>query len=451
VVKPGSITIDKLEVAATGGDSDVSGKLSYGASGVRVDNLTVDMHQMPAGQWLAMVVDPTDLKIDGALGGTISVRFDPQHPDRFRGEGKLTLNRGDVKFGFLRTPIVVQGAVFTLERTKFVASMASSTLEGSPVDFKLTVPDLRRPVVRIDATVQTMDLEAMKFIRMPWQPPTPPTHVPLPIGGHIEIRHGNIGVFSMTNLKGDFDYKNGNWRVWNFAAHAYKSNIDLELTGRKKDDWVHFKGKVAHIQVGPLFLLSGTRKESPVTGTGWVAADLWADTDGDFFQTVGGNAAITIRDGSLNRMTLMSRLLGLIDLKSWLTAKFPNPTEAGLPFETVFADLKGKSGVFSTDNAILHGPVMDITASGDVDVGRNNLDLSVGMFPFTTVNWLVNKIPLIGGNVAGGTTTLLAGYFHVTGPASDPSVIPMPITSVTEFVKKTLGLPINLIRPNTIK
>jgi hypothetical protein len=451
VVTPGSIIIDKLEVAATGGDSDVSGKISIGASGFRVDNLTVEMHQMPAGQWLAMVVDPTDLKIDGALGGTISVRFDPQHPDRFRGQGKLTLNRGDVKFGFLTAPLVVQGAVFTLDRTRFVASMASSTLKGSPVEFKLTVPDLRHPAARIDATVQNMDLEDMKFIRMPWQPPTPPTHVPLPVGGHIEIRRGNIGVFSMTNLKGDFDYTDGNWHVWNFAANAYKSKIDLDLTGRQKDDWIHMKGKVAHIDVGPLFLLSGTRKESPVTGTGWVAADLWADTDGDFFQTMGGTAAITLRHGSLNRMTLLSRMLGLIDLKSWLTANFPNPTESGLPFDTVFADLRGDRGTFSTENAILQGPVMDITASGDVDVGRNNLDLRVGMFPFTTVNWLVNKIPLIGGNVAGGTTTLLAGYFHVTGPAGDPSVIPMPITSVTEFVKKTLGLPINLIRPNTIK
>jgi hypothetical protein len=450
LVKPGLITLDKLEVAATGGDSDVSGKISFSASGIRVNNLTVDMHQMPAGQWLAMVVDPTDLKIDGALGGTISIRFNPQHLDRFRGQGKLTLNRGDVKFGFLRAPIVAQGAVFTLDRTKFVASMASSTLEGSPLNFKLTVPDLRRPVVRIDATVQSMDLEAMNFIRMPWNPPTPPTHVPFPVGGHIEIGRGNVGVFSMTNLKGDFDYKDGNWRVWNFTANAYKSDIDLELRGRKKDDWIHMKGKVAHIEVGPLSLLSGTRKESPVTGTGWVAADLWADTDGDFFETMGGTAAITLRHGSLNRMTLISRMLGLIDLKSWLTANFPNPTESGLPFDTIFADLKGDYGSFWTDSAILQGPVMDITATGNVDLGRSNLDLKVGAFPFTTVNWLVNKIPLIGGNVAGGTT-LLAGYFHVTGPAGDPSVIPMPITSVTEFVKKTLGMPINLLRPNTIK
>jgi len=46
---------------------------------------------------------------------------------------------------------------------------------------------------------------------------------------------------------------------------------------------------------------------------------------------------------------------------------------------------------------------------------------------------------------------LVAAYFHVKGPVSDPSILPKPITSVANFVKKTLGMPINIIRPNTIK
>jgi len=33
----------------------------------------------------------------------------------------------------------------------------------------------------------------------------------------------------------------------------------------------------------------------------------------------------------------------------------------------------------------------------------------------------------------------------------DPSVTPAPVTSIAEIIKKTLGLPINIIRPNTIK
>ena len=41
--------------------------------------------------------------------------------------------------------------------------------------------------------------------------------------------------------------------------------------------------------------------------------------------------------------------------------------------------------------------------------------------------------------------------WDVTGPVSDPTIMPKPITSVAEFVKKTLGMPINIISPNTIK
>jgi len=48
------------------------------------------------------------------------------------------------------------------------------------------------------------------------------------------------------------------------------------------------------------------------------------------------------------------------------------------------------------------------------------------------------------------TNDLLAAYFDVYGPMTNPRVIPKPITSVAAFLTKTLGLPINIIRPHTI-
>jgi hypothetical protein len=77
--------------------------------------------------------------------------------------------------------------------------------------------------------------------------------------------------------------------------------------------------------------------------------------------------------------------------------------------------------------------------------------MQIGMYPFDTVDWVLNKIPLIGERIGAGTGKLVAAYFQVSGPVSDPSIFPKPITSVAEFVKKTLGMPINIIRPNTIK
>ena len=82
-------------------------------------------------------------------------------------------------------------------------------------------------------------------------------------------------------------------------------------------------------------------------------------------------------------------------------------------------------------------------------MGDANLDMEVGMFPFNTANWLITNIPLIGERVAA--SKLVAAYFQVSGPISNPSITPKPLTSVFEFLKRTLGMPINIIRPNTIK
>jgi len=115
------------------------------------------------------------------------------------------------------------------------------------------------------------------------------------------------------------------------------------------------------------------------------------------------------------------------------------------------ADFKGTKGVFSTDNFVLQGPVMDITANGSFRLADGSVDMQVGMFPFDTVDWFLNKIPIIGERVGAGTGKLVAAYFQVEGPLGDASITPKPITSVAEFVMKTLGMPINIIRPNTIK
>ncbi|MGH7933890.1 MAG: AsmA-like C-terminal domain-containing protein, partial [Candidatus Binataceae bacterium] len=199
------------------------------------------------------------------------------------------------------------------------------------------------------------------------------------------------------------------------------------------------------------FMLSGKRKSSPLLGRLFAAADLWADTGTDFFNTLAGTASVDVRDGTLDKFTLLTRILSLIDLKNWLTAKLPDPTVVGIPFKALTASFKGQRGDFYTDNLRLDGPVMDITARGDIKFGDGTMDMRIALIPFNTVNWLVNKIPIIGENLASGSSGLLAAYFQVKGPVANPSVTPKPITSVAEFVAKTLSLPINIIAPDTIK
>jgi AsmA-like C-terminal region len=452
VFTPGNAKIIKIMAAATGGDANLDGDLQYGPQRFLVKTLSLDFHKMPSESWLGLVVDPSDLAITGPIGGRVVISGDPKIKDSYSGTGKLTLASGQVQFNFLRSPLIVSGATIELNKRKLVFSMPAAKLEGSPIDFRLTVPDIVNPSVRMDVNVQRLDFEVMRFIRMPWSPATPPLKFPIPASGHIKAAEAILGKFPMSAMDGDFTRDPaGDWHVYNFYFTAFRGKLNLDLRGRAPDNWVHIKGKVADMDPAPLFLMTGERKESPILGHLSLSEDMWANMDKDFFDTLAGDMAVTIRDGTLNKFTLLSRMLAFLDIKNWLSAKIPDPRVSGVPFTTIIADFKGKGGLLYTDDFLLSGPVMDIAANGSVKVGEGTLDMEVGMFPFDTVNWVLNHIPIIGTRVGSGTGSLVAAYFHVTGPVSDPSIMPKPITSVAEFLKKTLGLPINLIRPNTIK
>ena len=449
---PGSIKFDHLMLAATGGDATLDGTVNFARQGIVVHDLTLGLHNFPSELWLALLVDPTDFRVSGPIGGKVVVNGDLSTPGGLTPEGKLTLEKGEVKFNFLRAPIVVQGATLAMHHKQVVLSMPGSKLENQAINFKITVHDYTHPTIRIDATVQKLDLEVLTFVRMPWSPATPPIHFPVPCSGHIEARAANLSAFQMTDVKTDFTRDPaGDWRVYNMSGTAYRGQMRLDLAGRGPDNWIHIIGSATDMDPAPIFMLGGKNKQSPLLGHLFLATDVWANTDTNFFETLAGDMTITVRDGTVNKFTLLSRLLSFIDIKNWLSAQIPDPRIAGVPFKTIFTDFKGNGGLFYTNNFLLQGPVMDITAEGSVQFGADRLDMQVGMFPFDTVDWVLNHIPLIGERIGAGTGKLVAAYFQVRGPLSDPSITPKPITSVAQFIKKTLGMPINLIRPNTIK
>jgi hypothetical protein len=450
VIEGRQIKLDGVGLAVSGGEATVNGVIDLSRPDPILRGVSIDMHRIPAGPWVGLVVDTNDLDVQGMVGGRLTIDNDPKRPDRFVAEGKLTLASGQVMLGFLRSPISTEGATLTLHRRSLTFAMPSSKLEGDPLNFRLSVADIDNPVLRIDAVAQRLDFESLKFVRLPWTKSPPAHFFKTPTRGHVVVRRGNLSKLAMSNVSADFSYNAGNWRIYNMTAEALKGTAKMEITGRAPDDWIHITGSVADMDAGALFLLPGTLQRSPLLGHLYVGADLWADSNTDFFDTLSGKADITVRDGTLDRFTLFSRLLAMVDLKSWLTAQIPDPRVHGIPFKTLVADFSGSEGEFYTDNLLLQGPVMDISAEGTVRVSDAYIDMNVGMFPFETVNWLVNKIPLIGERV-GSTGKLFAGYFEVSGPITDPSITPKPITSVAEFVKKTIGFPINLIRPKTIK
>jgi hypothetical protein len=452
--RPGRITLTRLiaiplNASASQSSVVVNGEITPRSPLPGFRHMTIELHQIPASHWLPLFVPPNQVAASGRIGGALTLNS--SGPGLPTVKGKLTMDRGEVQFGFLRSPMVAQSATLSLDGKGLELAIPAAQLEGAPVSFKMKIADLAHPTMRIDASAQRLDFEVMRFIRLPWSPKTATHFFAIPAEGHIEALRANFDKLQMTNVSTDFRHDAATWSVYNFKADAIEGKIRLAISGRAADDWINMKGRLINMNAASLFLLSGARKSSPISGRLFATADLWADTGTDFFGTLAGTAAVYVRNGTLNKFTLLSRILSLIDLKNWLTANFPNPAEAGIPFKSVTADFKGDRGDFYTDNLKLEGPVIDIAAKGDIAFASGTMNMRIALIPFNTVNWLVNQIPVIGENLASGSNGLFAAYFQVTGPASDPHITPKPITSVAKFVAKTLSLPINIIKPNTIK
>lgn len=448
-VTPGSIELSRVMAAVAKlnvpGAVTVNGALAFDAGGLSLRQIAVEMHQIEVRQWLPLLVDPQDIAARGPLGGTLTIVREPSRNQGIRANGLLTMGAGEVQLGFLRAPIVAQSATLSLDGKGLLFSIVGATLQGGPFDFSLGVADLDKPVLRIVANAGRLDLEVMKFIRLPWAPSPPAHFFPVPVVGHIDAAHATLERLAMSRAKCDFSREvNGDWSVRNFSTTMFDGRAEMEFSGRGRDDWINVKGRLQDVQVGALFGLEDPAAQSPLTGRLSAKGDLWANSDTNFFSTLAGNVSIEVTDGVLHKFALLSSILSYVDLKTWLSAKVPDPRVNGVPFQTLTTDFKGRDGDFYSDNLFLRGPVMNISALGHMRLEDGNVDMEVGMVPFKTVNWLVAKVPLIGGGLS--SDHFVAAYFHVTGPLSNPHVVPQPITSVAYFLTNVLKVPLNIIK-----
>lgn len=454
VLTPGVVKANRMLILPEGasGDAILDGIIEPRANGAAFRHFTLEPHRLPVENWLPHFVDADTLAADGLVGGLLTVNGEATAHTLPAISGKLTLGAGDLSLGFLRSPIQVSAATLTLDGRGLILNLPGGWLEGEPLDFRMAVPDLRHPAVRIDARAGKLDLLVMRFIRLPWSHPRPPRFFAAPVRGHLAADYATFGRLAMSKVSTDFsrDYKI--WRVYNFAAQAYSGTIALEIDGRTgPDNWIHMIGATSEMNSAALMDMADASAKPILSGALSVKFNLWGNTDTNFFSTLAGTFSLNAHDGVLHRFSLLSRILSLINLKNWITAQFPDPRASGIPYTSIVGDFTGVQGDFYTKNLRLSGPLMDISARGDIQFGQSRLDMEVGMVPFSTVNWIVSHIPIIGANLAGGTRGLVGAYFHVYGPTNKPTIIPKPITSITEFVKRTLGLPVNIIAPHTIR
>ncbi len=445
---PGLLTVARLHLADGQSNAFLDGSAKIDGRDSRLRRLVVDLQPVEIKNWLGLAVKPKEAIATGLVEGRVSVLGTPGIDPDFSAHGQLSASPASIKLGILRSPIEAQTVVIKLDGRGGEMSVDHAEFEGEKANIKITVPDLMRPVVQIGIHVARLDLRSLKFVHFPGQPKPPPKRFSpeTRISGHVKIDRAQVDRLTFSGVTLDFDRRGNNWTVSNIGGGAYGGHALINLTGRSEDEILDVTTQLKAIDVA-WFLTAADPSSKPVlSGRLSAEAEFRADTNtnNDLKQTLSGKGSFRVNDGTAYRLKLLARVLSVMSVSGLLRGRLPDPFVEGIPFRVLKANLTCKDGVLHTNDLILDGPVMRLSAVGYVDLPSDALNLTVGVMPFNMVDNVLSLLPVLGNGLAS-QDSLLAIYVTASGSVSDPSVLPAPITSVTKILKKILSLPVNII------
>jgi hypothetical protein len=164
-----------------------------------------------------------------------------------------------------------------------------------------------------------------------------------------------------------------------------------------------------------------------------------------------GNIELEIDKGVIRRFPVLANILSLLNITQFFMGGLPDLSGEGMPFKNIRGSFILKNGVAHIDDFRIHSEAMGVTIVGDLDLTRMESNFKVGVQPFVGLDRFVNAIPVFRHYVAGPDRSVLATYFLVNGPLSDPHVQPIPFRSLGEgilgFFERLLENPFSDLGP----
>ncbi|MCA9471982.1 MAG: AsmA-like C-terminal domain-containing protein [Nitrospirales bacterium] len=175
--------------------------------------------------------------------------------------------------------------------------------------------------------------------------------------------------------------------------------------------------------------------------------------------TLNGHVDMVIKDGYVNKGTVLPRILELLNIPTILRDQIDLKKE-GFPFRKSTATLQVANGVIETKNMIVESPIMQMTAVGSYNLVTDQLDGVTAISPFGRYSDFLKSIPLFGRILAGDRKGIATAMFDVRGPLASPDIQYMPMESFAtglsglsqlafDVLKNTITLPLDLLKSDS--
>jgi len=207
---------------------------------------------------------------------------------------------------------------------------------------------------------------------------------------------------------------------------------DLETSGyiNFKNNSVNFKLPIkaenkANIQN---LLTCLSQKNKFMDGNYSLTCNLFSKTSKkDYLKNINGSLEFIATNGQIYKLTLLSRILSVINVSKVFKGKFPDITQDGFRYETIVIEAYIKDSIIYLTKAIIDGEDMTLVFTGVIDPLSDKLNLTCLVAPFKTIDLIIEKIPIINTILEGRIVSLPV---KASGKLSDPTVVPLHPSAV---------------------
>ena len=140
----------------------------------------------------------------------------------------------------------------------------------------------------------------------------------------------------------------------------------------------------------------------------------------EWMNTLKGEVSFTTEKGKVQELTILSKLFSLLNVSRIFSQDYLKLLSSGMPYDTIQSTFTIDEGIARTDGILLNSPAMKMNGVGDINLGKETLDMEVAVQPLETVDKVVGKIPILGTILKGEQGAVVVTYYKVTGTFENP-------------------------------
>ncbi len=420
----------------------------------RTARARLEISALDLRRWTAAVLRTgasSGLTIAGQANGSAALEWSPAlaHP---RVSGSVALKALTLGSRFTKSPVFVPAARAVASNTGLRIQAEHAQVGAGDFSLRGSVADFAAPKINIAVTGKGFDLDVFRTgarvpahggrrkaiaARLPARRITLHAMVRLK---RVFVHHAELRDFSCV-IHG----RGRRWEITDLSAHAMRGAVKMRAAWDARTGRVYVTADVYRMDIRRLVANLSPSKPPPVSGL--LSARLNAGLaliGGGRPKPLCGDSTIVMTDGSLGRVQVLSEIVQLVSVASWLRFNAPD-LDTGMPYDRITAQMILRPHALKISRLQLSSDLMGLAGHGKITLPERVLDLHMQALPLASLRWILSHVPLAGAHFGKVLNRVFAVRIRVTGAAGSPNVSPELYRNPLEALTDVIELPLDFV------